>query len=76
MITIRKNPNFSNWLQVFSSGKLVNEFTRKAEAVDLAESLARNHKQKYISPQGQVVKVKKLSNPTSRIGQKIVKFFS
>ena len=59
MIAIRKNPNFSNWLQVFSFGKLVDEFTRKAEAVDLAGSLARNHKQKYISLQGQAVKVKK-----------------
>ena len=59
MIAIRKSPNFSNWLQVFSFGKLVDEFTRKAEAVDLAESLARNHKEKYISLQGQPVKVKK-----------------
>lgn len=59
MIAIRKNPNFSNWLQVFSFGKLVDEFTRKADAVDLAESLARNHREKYISLQGQAVKVKK-----------------
>ena len=59
MIAIKNNPNFSNWLQVFSFGKLVDEFTRKAEAVDLAQSLARNHKQKYISLQGQAVKVKR-----------------
>jgi len=59
MIAIRKNPNFSNWLQVFSFGKLVDEFTRQADAVDLAESLARNHRHKYISLQGQAVKVKK-----------------
>ena len=59
MIAIRKNPNFSNWLQVFSFGKLVDEFTRKSEAVDLAESLARNHKQKYIALNGDAVKVRK-----------------
>ena len=59
MIAIKNNPNFSNWLQVFSFGKLVDEFTRKAEAIDLAQSLARNHKQKYISLQGQAVKVKR-----------------
>ena len=60
MIAIRKNPNFSNWLRVFSFGKLVDEFTRKAEAVDLAESLARNHNHKYIALHGEAVKIKKL----------------
>ena len=59
MIAIRKNPNFSNWLQVFSFGKLVDEFTRKADAMYLAESLARNHKQKYISLQGEAVEIQK-----------------
>ena len=55
MIAIRKNPNFSNWFQVFSFGKLVDEFTRKAEAVDLAQDIAKNTKQKMILVEGQPV---------------------
>ena len=55
MIAIRKNPNFSNWFQVFSFGKLVDEFTRKAEAVDLAQDIAKNTKQNMILVEGQPV---------------------
>ena len=55
MIAIRKNPNFSNWFQVFSFGKLVDEFTRKAEAIDLAQDIAKNTKQKMILVEGQPV---------------------
>jgi hypothetical protein len=58
MIAIRKNPNFSNWFQVFSFGKLVDEFTRKAEAFDLASSIAKNIKQQHIVVDGQIVKRK------------------
>ena len=55
MIAIRKNPNFSNWFQVFSFGKLVDEFTRRAEAVDLAQDIAKNTKQKMILLEGQPI---------------------
>lgn len=58
MIAIRKNPNFSNWFQVFSFGKLVDEFTRKAEAFNLASSLAKNVKHQHIVVDGQIVKRK------------------
>jgi len=55
MIAIRKNPNFSNWFQVFSFGKLVDEFTRRAEAIDLAQDIAKNTKQKMILLEGQPI---------------------
>jgi hypothetical protein len=55
MIAIRKNPNFSNWFQVFSFGKLVDEFTRRAEAIDLAQDIAKNTKQKMILVEGQPI---------------------
>jgi hypothetical protein len=59
MIAIRNNPNFRNWLQVFSFGKLVDEFTKESDALALASQLANNTKQPYISVRGQAVKVKK-----------------
>ncbi|NBT88295.1 MAG: hypothetical protein EBT51_08345 [Flavobacteriaceae bacterium] len=59
MIAIRNNPNFSNWLQVFSFGKLVDEFTKESDALALASQLAKNTKQTHISLKGEAFKVKK-----------------
>ena len=59
MIAIRNNPNFRNWLQVFSFGKLVDEFAKESDALALASQLAKNTDQPYISVKGEAVKVKK-----------------
>jgi len=59
MIAIRNNPNFRNWLQVFSFGKLIDEFTKESDALALASQLAKNIDQPYISVKGEAVKVKK-----------------
>ena len=59
MITIRNNPNFRNWLQVFSFGKLIDEFTKESDALTLASQLAKNTNEPYISVKGQAVKIKK-----------------
>jgi|GEM_PF-2620520 len=58
MIAIRNNPNFSNWLQVFSFGKMVDEFTNQSKALRLATELAKQSNQTHISIKGQAVKVK------------------
>ena len=58
MIAIRNNPNFRNWLQVFSFGKLVDEFTKESDALALASQIAKNTNQTYISVKGEAVKVK------------------
>jgi hypothetical protein len=58
MIAIRNNPNFRNWLQVFSFGKLVDEFTKESDALALASQIAKNTDQPYISVKGEAVKVK------------------
>ncbi len=58
MIAIRNNPNFRNWLQVFSFGKLVDEFIKESDALTLASQIAKNTKQSHISVKGEVVKVK------------------
>jgi len=57
MITIKKHKNFSNWFQVFSFGKMVDEFTKRADAVDLARSIASNQEQEYINVLGKAIKV-------------------
>jgi hypothetical protein len=55
MISIRKNPNFSNWFQVFAFGKMIDEFTRKAKAIHLANDIARNTEQTHIVVEGRAV---------------------
>jgi len=52
MIAIRKNPNFTQWFQVFSFGKLIDEFKEKAKAVNYAKELARENDQSHFSNEG------------------------
>jgi len=58
MITIKKHKNFSNWFQVFSFGKMVDEFTKRADAVELAHSIARNKEESHINVLGKAMEVK------------------
>jgi len=59
MIAIRKNPNFSNWFQVFAFGKMVDEFSRRAKAVSFAQDIARNTSQTHIVVEGEAVETKR-----------------
>ena len=54
MISIRKNPNFSNWIQVFAFGKLRDEFTQQSKAIRYAKELAKTSKQNHINIEGRV----------------------
>ena len=58
MIKIRKNPNFTNWFQVFSFDKLVDEFTKEIEALELAENIAKKDNQKYIVIEDELLELK------------------
>ncbi|MBK22550.1 MAG: hypothetical protein CME70_00980 [Halobacteriovorax sp.] len=58
MIATRKNPNFSNWIQVFFFGRLVDEVTGNAKALRLANELGKKHKQTHINHLGEAVKVR------------------
>jgi len=58
MITIKKHKNFSNWFQVFSFGKMIDEFTRRADALELAQSIARNQELDQINVLGRIQQVK------------------
>ena len=59
MIKIRQNPNFTNWFQVFSLDKLVDEFTKEIEALELAEEIAKKDNQKYIVIENEIVELEK-----------------
>jgi len=59
MIAIRKNPNFSNWFQVFAFGKMVDEFSRRAKAVRFAHDIARSSRQTHIVVEGEALEVSK-----------------
>ena len=52
MISIRKNPNFTKWYQVFAFGKLLEEFERRSKAIRHAEDLAVCHNQIVINVEG------------------------
>jgi len=58
MISIRKNPNMTRWFQVFSFGRLVDEFDKKSRAIRLAESLAKEVDQEAINVEGLLFKVR------------------
>lgn len=44
MITITKNPNFSNWIDVRLFGKLKNNALNVAEAMEMAKKLQKEEK--------------------------------
>lgn len=54
MISIKQNNNFGNFFQVFSFGRMIDEFTSKAEAMRLAKSIARNHQLNRVNVLGKV----------------------
>jgi hypothetical protein len=42
MITIRRNPNFTEWFDILLSGKLIDNARTMSAAISLAESIKRN----------------------------------
>ena len=54
MISIKRNESFGNYFQVFSFGKMIDEFAQKAEAIRLAKSIARNQKINKVNVMGKM----------------------
>ena len=48
----------TRWFQVFSFGRLVDEFDKKSRAIRLAESLAKEVDQEAINVEGLLFKVR------------------
>ena len=57
MISIKQNANFTNWYQVFSFGRLIDEISKKAKAIALAKDLAKQEKQNYINIEGKATSI-------------------
>jgi hypothetical protein len=58
MISIKRHNNFTNWFQVYSFGKMLDEFNQRAKAVEYARSVALNKEQTHINIMGRATKVK------------------
>ena len=58
MISIKTHKNFSNWFQVYSFGRMMDEFSQRAKAVEFARSIALNKQVDQINVLGRAVKVK------------------
>jgi|TARA_R100000808_G_scaffold2572_1_gene10034 hypothetical protein len=57
MIKIETNQNFSNWLNIFAFGNLVEQVQGRAKAIRMAKDLALKKKQNCIFIDGEVIKV-------------------
>ena len=57
MITIKQNPNFTKFFQVFAFGQYIDEVERKSKAVRIATKLAKQSKLEFINIDGLVRKV-------------------
>lgn len=58
MITVRQNPNFTKWFQVFSFGKLIDEVGSRTKALRLAKAEARRQEVDRVNYLGEMVKTK------------------
>jgi hypothetical protein len=57
MITIKQNPNFTKFFQVFAFGQYIDEVERRSKAVRIATKLAKENKQDFINVDGEMQKV-------------------
>ena len=58
MISVRKNPNFKCWFQIFSFGKMIDEVRRESQAIRIAEQEAKQQKVNLIYFADQPITVK------------------
>ena len=57
MISIKQNPNFGKFFQVFAFGEFVDELDRKSKAIRLATRLAKANNKEFINVEGQMQSV-------------------
>lgn len=57
MITIRKNPNFTSWFQVFAFGKVIDEVKQYSKAMRIATKLAKEAELDHVNVEGTMQKI-------------------
>lgn len=57
MISIKQHNNFDNWFQVYSFGKMVDEFLSKGKAVAYAKDIAIKAKETHVNVEGKAIKI-------------------
>ena len=57
MVTIKQNPNFTKFFQVFAFGQCIDEVERQSKAIRLATKLAKESNQEFINVNGEIQKV-------------------
>ncbi len=58
MISVKQNPNFTKFFQVFSFGKFVDEVEGQAKALRLAKDEAKSHRIKQVNFLGNILDIK------------------
>ena len=58
MISVRQNPNFTRFFQIFSFGKFVDEVEGQAKALRLAKDEAKSHRIKQVNFLGNILDIK------------------
>jgi hypothetical protein len=61
MIKISVHPNFCNWLNVSVFGKVVDQATCQAKALQIAKDLARKNKQRFVLNEGKILAINEKS---------------
>ncbi|NDG51967.1 MAG: hypothetical protein EBY39_02925 [Flavobacteriia bacterium] len=57
MIKITIHPNFKNWFNVSVFGRIIDQVTCDAEALEIAKTIARKEKQSHIVNLGELVQI-------------------
>ena len=59
MISVRRNPNFRQFFQIFSFGRLVDEVEGQAKALRIAKSEAKGYDIKQVNFLGNILDTSK-----------------
>tara|TARA_B000000557_G_scaffold77247_1_gene61844 strand:- start:2995 stop:3177 length:183 start_codon:yes stop_codon:yes gene_type:complete len=57
MIKITIHPNFKNWLNVSVFGRIIDQVTCNAQALEIAKEVARKERQSHIVNLGELVRI-------------------